>query len=127
MIPLTKFNTRINGNGQVVTQVNRSSAAESLAHSFQARMGEHWGIYERIGLSRFPVEERYGPATAQMMYSNAEPTCKKSVISWKNCVTIWTPFGMMKQMLSQIWKGLAWSTRIIISRQNKPAAAWTKR
>ena len=74
VIPLTKFNTRINGSGQVVTQVKRSSAAEVLEHSFQARMGEHRGIYERIGVSRFPVEERYGPATTQMMYSNDEIT-----------------------------------------------------
>lgn len=72
VIPLTKFNTRINGSGQVVTQVKRSSAAEVLDHSFQARLGERWGIYERIGISRFPVEERYGPATSQMMYSNDE-------------------------------------------------------
>ena len=72
VIPLTKFNTRINGSGQVVTQVKRSSAAGVLEHSFQARMGEHRGIYERIGASRFPVEERYGPATPQMMYSNDE-------------------------------------------------------
>lgn len=72
VIPLTKFNTRVNGNGQVVTQVKRSSAAEVLEHSFQARMGEHRGMYERIGLNRFPVEERYGPATSQMIYSNDE-------------------------------------------------------
>lgn len=72
MIPLTKFNTRISGSGQVVTQVKRSSAAEVLDHSFQARLGERRGIYERIGVSRFPVEERYGPATSQMMYSNDE-------------------------------------------------------
>lgn len=74
VIPLTKFNTRISGSGQVVTQVKRSSAAEVLEHSFQARMGEHRGIYERVGVSRFPVEERYGPATSQMMYSNDEVT-----------------------------------------------------
>lgn len=72
VIPLTKFNTRISSNGQVVTQVKRSSAAEVLEHSFQARMGEHRGIYERSGLNRFPVEERYGPATSQMIYSNDE-------------------------------------------------------
>lgn len=72
MIPLTKFNTRINSSGQVVTQVKRSSAVEVLEHSFQARMGEHRGIYERISVSRFPVEERYGPVTTQMMYSNDE-------------------------------------------------------
>lgn len=74
VIPLTKFNTRISNNGQVVTQVKWSSAAEILEHSFQAKMGEHRGIYERIGASRFPVEERYGPATPQMMYSNDEIT-----------------------------------------------------
>lgn len=72
VIPLTKFNTRISSNGQVVTQVKRSGAAEVLDRSFQAQMGEHRGIYERIGVSRFPVEERYGPATPQMMYSNDE-------------------------------------------------------
>lgn len=72
VIPLTKFNTRVNSSGQVVTQVKRSSAAEVLEHSFQARMGEHRGIYERIGSSRFPVKELYGPATPQMMYSNDE-------------------------------------------------------
>ena len=72
VIPLTKFNTRISSKGQVVTQVKRSSAAEVLEHSFQARMGEHRGIYERSGLNRFPVEERYGPATSQMIYSNDE-------------------------------------------------------
>lgn len=74
MIPLTKFNTRISGSGQVVTQIKRSSAAEILEHSFQARLRGHQGIYERIGISRFPVEERYGPATSQMMYSNNEVT-----------------------------------------------------
>jgi len=74
VIPLTKFNTRVSSSGQVVTQVKRSSAAEVLDHSFQARLGEHRGIYERIGVSRFPVEERYGPATTQMMYSNDEIT-----------------------------------------------------
>ena len=68
VIPLTKFNTRINGSGQVVTQVKRSSAAEVLEHSFQARMGEPRGIYERSGVSRFPVKERYGPATSQIWY-----------------------------------------------------------
>ena len=72
VIPLTRFNTRVNSSGQVVTQVKRSGVTEVLERSFQARMGEHRGIYERIGISRFPVEERYGPATPQMMYSNDE-------------------------------------------------------
>ncbi|NCE66071.1 hypothetical protein D1159_16160 [Pseudoflavonifractor sp. 524-17] len=74
VIPLTKFNTRINGSGQVVTQVKRSGSAATLDRAFSAQMGGHRGIYERIGVKRFPVEELYGPATPQMMYSNEEVT-----------------------------------------------------
>lgn len=70
VIPLIKFNTRINNNGQVVTQVKRSGAAATLDHAFSAQMGGHRGIYERVGASRLPVRELYGPATPQMMYSN---------------------------------------------------------
>lgn len=72
VIPLTKFKTSINSSGQVVTQVKRSGAAESLNRAFSAQMGGHRGIYERTGPNRFPVEELYGPATPQMMYSNEE-------------------------------------------------------
>lgn len=74
VIPLMKFNTRVNGSGQIVTQVKRSGSAETLNRAFSAQMGGHKGIYERIGASRFPVEELYGPATPQMMYSNEEVT-----------------------------------------------------
>jgi len=56
----------------VVTQVKRSGTAESLNRAFSAQMGEHRDIYERLGPSRFPVEELYGPATPQMMYSNED-------------------------------------------------------
>lgn len=72
VIPLTKFKTSINSSGQVVTQVKRSSAAETLNRAFSAQMGGHRGIYERTSPSRFPVEELYGPATPQMMYSNED-------------------------------------------------------
>nr|DAI82266.1 MAG TPA: minor tail protein Z [Caudoviricetes sp.] len=72
VIPLMKFNTRVNNSGQVVTQVKRSGAAETLDRAFTAQMGGHRGIYERVGMKRFPVEELYGPATPQMMYSNEE-------------------------------------------------------
>lgn len=70
VIPLTKFNTSVDSSGRVVTQVKRNSAAETLNHAFQAAMGPHTGIYERVGAERFPVRELYGPATPQMMYSN---------------------------------------------------------
>ncbi len=74
VIPLMKFNTRVNNSGQVVTQVKRSGAAATLDRAFTAQMGEHRGVYERVGVKRFPVEELYGPATPQMMYSNEEVT-----------------------------------------------------
>lgn len=74
VIPLTRFNTTVDSSGRVVTQVKRSGAAEVLERSFQAQMGSHRGIYERVGVRRFPVEELYGPATPQMMYSNDEIT-----------------------------------------------------
>ena len=74
VIPLMKFNTHVNGSGQVVTQVKRSGSAATLDRAFSAQMGGHRGVYERIGPSRFPVKELYGPATPQMMYSNEEVT-----------------------------------------------------
>ena len=74
VIPLMKFNTRVNNNGQVVTQVKRSGAAATLDRAFTAQMGGHRGVYERVGAKRFPVEELYGPATPQMMYSNEAVT-----------------------------------------------------
>lgn len=70
VLPLLKFNTTIGEDGRVSTQVMRSSAKEQLDHAFKTQMGGHTGIYERIGPSRFPVRELYGPATPQMMYSN---------------------------------------------------------
>lgn len=70
VIPLTRFNTRVNESGQVITQVKRTGAATTLDRAFPAQMGSHNGIYERVGVDRFPVRELYGPATPQMMYSN---------------------------------------------------------
>ena len=74
VIPLMRFNNGVNGSGQIVTQVKRSGSAETLNRAFSAQMGGHKGIYERVGVKRFPVEELYGPATPQMMYSNEEVT-----------------------------------------------------
>ena len=70
VIPLAKFNTRINSSGRVVTQVKRANTAETLDQAFQAQMGGHRGIYERVGAKRFPVRELYGPSTVQMMHAN---------------------------------------------------------
>lgn len=74
VIPLMKFNTRVNNKGQVVTQVKRSGTAATLERAFTAQMGGHRGVYERVGTQRFPVEELYGPVTPQMMYANEEVT-----------------------------------------------------
>ena len=43
-----------------------------MDQAFTAQMGKHRGVYERIGVERFPVRELYGPATPQMMYSNED-------------------------------------------------------
>lgn len=74
VIPLMKFNTRVNGSGQIITQVKRSGSAETLNRAFSARMGGHHGVYERTGPDRFPVKELFGPATPQMMLSNEAVT-----------------------------------------------------
>ncbi len=72
VIPLMRFDTRVDGSGNVTTHVKRNSARQVLDHAFRAQMGAHTGVYERIGPDRFPVRELYGPATPQMMYSNEE-------------------------------------------------------
>ena len=76
VIPLLKFNTRTNNNGQVVAQVKRSGAGEVLDRAFSAQSAVHGHrvIFEREGLSRIPITELYGPATPQMMYSNEAVT-----------------------------------------------------
>ncbi len=74
VISLMKFRTSITQSGLVSTQVKRADSPEILNRAFRAKMGQHIGIYERIGVDRFPVQELYGPATPQMMYSNEEVT-----------------------------------------------------
>lgn len=70
VIPLRVFDTRVDRSGRVVTRVKKSGARQALDHAFEAKMGSHYGIYERQGEKRFPVKELFGPATPQMMYSN---------------------------------------------------------
>ncbi len=72
VIPLLRFNTTVDSGGRVTTQVKRSGTAATLDRAFSAQMGGHRGIYERVGVNRFPVRELYGPATPQMMYSNED-------------------------------------------------------
>ena len=65
-----KDGTKVDRSGRVVTRVKKSGARQALDHAFEAKMGSHYGIYERQGEKRFPVKELFGPATPQMMYSN---------------------------------------------------------
>lgn len=72
VIPLTQFDTTVTKDGVVSTRVKTSSAKTKLDSAFFAMMGTHGGIFERLGADRFPVEEKFGPATPQMMYTNEE-------------------------------------------------------
>lgn len=74
VIPLMKFNTRVDSSGRVTTQVKRSSAGAVLEHAFKSQVGSHTGIFERDGAERFPIRELFGPATPQMMYSDENVT-----------------------------------------------------
>lgn len=70
-IPLLKFNTKVGSNGRVSARVKRSSSGNILSHVFRQRVGnQHIGIFERVGESRLPIEEKYGPSTPQMMSAN---------------------------------------------------------
>ena len=72
VIPLIRFDTKATKSGLVSTRVKTSSSREILEHAFEAQVGKHTGIFERVGLDRFPVKELFGPSTPQMMYSNED-------------------------------------------------------
>lgn len=69
-IPLLKFNTKIGGDGRIITKVKRSSSGDILSHIFLKQVGNRYGVFERVGKSRYPIEEKYGPSTPQMMSAN---------------------------------------------------------
>lgn len=72
-IPLLRFDTKIGTDGRVRAKVKRSSRGDVLSHVFQQAVGnQHIGLFERIGISRFPIEEKYGPSTPQMMSANED-------------------------------------------------------
>ena len=54
---LNFFDTKGDRSGRVVTRVKKSGARQALDHAFEAKMGSHYGIYERQGEKRFPVKE----------------------------------------------------------------------
>lgn len=71
-IPLLKFDTKVGGDGRVVTRVKRSSAKTVLDHVFSKTVGMHGhaGVFERVSGKRLPIEEKLGPSAPQMMSYN---------------------------------------------------------
>ena len=67
VIALKKFKTRATKRAGVHTQVLRNGSASTLSHAFGANIFGTSGIFERIGPSRFPLEQKYGPSAAHMM------------------------------------------------------------
>ena len=69
VIPVIQFSARATDGG-VVVNVKKSTGQAVLDHAFLRNINGHTGVYERLGKSRYPIKEIYGPATPQMMYSN---------------------------------------------------------
>lgn len=67
VLPLLTFHTKFGRDGRVQTQVKRNGGAKTLEHAFVARVFGPTAVFERLGVSRFPVEQKYGPSTAHMM------------------------------------------------------------
>lgn len=71
VIPLLEFHTNFSHDGRVQTQVKRSGGASTLDHAFVARIYGPAAVFERLGTSRFPVEQKFGPSTGHMMQNEA--------------------------------------------------------
>ncbi len=70
-IPLLKFQSRIGNDGLVHAKVKRSTSGSALKNVFRQKVGNsHYGLFERVGESRYPIEEKFGPSTPQMMSAN---------------------------------------------------------
>lgn len=69
-IPLIKFDTTVSSSGRVSARVKRTSAKTAFESAFRADVGNHTGIFERKTEKRFPIEQKYGPSTPQMMSAN---------------------------------------------------------
>lgn len=67
VLPLMTFNTKYSRDGRVQTQVKRSGGTAVLEHAFAARVFGPTAVFERVGIGRFPVEQKFGPSTAHMM------------------------------------------------------------
>jgi hypothetical protein len=66
VIPLTEFSVKASRGGGVTAQVKRGGGG-TISSAFAARVYGPMRIFERVGKARLPVEQKYGPSTAQMM------------------------------------------------------------
>jgi len=76
VIPLIRFDTRIDRSGRVVTRVLRQNARQLLDRAFIARVGAHTGVFERETDKRFPIKELFGPSAVQAFYAREETVDK---------------------------------------------------
>lgn len=67
VIPLLEFNTHYSRGGRLQTTVKRSSGSAILEHAFAAPVFGKTAVFEHTGMTRGPLEQKFGPSTAQMM------------------------------------------------------------
>lgn len=65
VIKLIEFGTRFTKDGDVAVSVKRGGGG-TLSHAFIPE-NMALGVYERVGSSRLPIEQKYGPSAAHMM------------------------------------------------------------
>ena len=66
VLPLVKFSVKASKGG-VSAKVKRHGGGGTLAHAFLASIFGSTSVFERLGASRFPVEQKFGPSTGHMM------------------------------------------------------------
>jgi len=65
-IPLMEFRVKYSRGGTLTAQVKRGGGG-TIQSAFVARVFGPMRVFERVGKARLPVEQKYGPSTAQMM------------------------------------------------------------
>lgn len=76
VIPLIRFDTKIDSSGRIATRVLRNRARQLLDHAFVARVGGHTGVFERETKARTPIKELFGPSAVQAFYAHEETVDK---------------------------------------------------
>ena len=66
VIPLIEFKVKYSRGGTLTAQVKRGGGG-TIQRAFAARVFGPLRVFERVGTKRLPVEQKFGPSTAQMM------------------------------------------------------------